>query len=115
MLNVQDGHNPIRTNYLDLGPGVRWAYPGCREKVSTLVSDGSEQDGFTVELFYDPSDGQPATDESDGTNRGSKLDALSVVAFDQSPQHQHQSTDWNQACPKIQLGGWEHGDHHQWH
>ena len=46
----QDGHNPIRTDYLDLGPGVRWAFPGCREKVITLVSDGSLQ-SYRLEFF----------------------------------------------------------------
>jgi hypothetical protein len=38
----KDGHNPIRTDYLDLGPEVRWAAPGCKEEESTWLSDGKE-------------------------------------------------------------------------
>jgi hypothetical protein len=38
----KDGHNPIRTDYLDLGPNVRWAAPGCQEKLFTYTSDGQE-------------------------------------------------------------------------
>jgi mono/diheme cytochrome c family protein len=37
-----DGHNPIKTDYLDLGPDFRYAPPGNREKWKTITIQGGE-------------------------------------------------------------------------
>ncbi len=37
---LTDGHSPIPTNYLDLGPDFRFAPPGNREKWTTFTSSG---------------------------------------------------------------------------
>jgi len=40
---ITDGHNDIRTDYLDLGPDFRFAPPGNREKWTYFTSKGGSQ------------------------------------------------------------------------